>query len=537
MSNKTVYGNENRAALRRGVDLLADTVKVTLGPKGRNVVLFRLDRTPLVTNDGVTIAKDIVLANGNENMGVALVSQAAMKTNDIAGDGTTTSIVLAQAMIDEGERVIAAGSNPIQLRIGMQKACEKALAFLDRGKKEILDSEQAERIAITSAGDEETGKIIAKTLEQVTLDGSITIDESKTMETTIDYVKGMSLERGYISPYMCSDFDRGETIMKNPYILLTDKVIKKAEDLLPLLQQVVAAKGELFIIADDVAGEALAMLLVNRRKGICQSVAIKAPLFLERKADILRDIAALTGGVFIGEDTGMELNTVDISMCGRARQVIVDRQRTVIVDGAGDKTEIENRIKTIRHQYKTTDMNYDKEKILDRLARMTGGIALIHVGANSDAELREKKMRMEDALAATRAAMEDGIIAGGGAAYIHASKEVSDFAQTLEGDEKVGAKIFAKALEAPLYQISENAGLDGKVIVNKVKEQPFEIGFDVISEKLVNMIDQGIIDPVKVTRTALINATSIASTFLTTELSVDRVVDPNAEFMGPPPSM
>ena len=520
MAKEIKYGAEARKALEAGVNQLADTVRVTLGPKGRNVVLAKSYGSPLITNDGVTIAKDIELEDAFENMGAQIVKEVATKTNDVAGDGTTTATVLAQAMINEGMKNLAAGANPIVLRKGMKKACDKAVeAILDMSET-ISGKDQIARVASISAGDDEVGQMVADAMEKVSKDGVITIEESKSMKTELDLVEGMQFDRGYLSAYMCTDMDKMEAVLDDPYILITDKKISNIQDILPLLEKIVQAGARLLIIAEDVEGEALTTLIVNKLRGTFNVVAVKAPGYGDRRKAMLEDIAILTGGQVISSDLGLELKDTTIDMLGRAKSVKVQKENTVIVDGAGDKDAIAGRVSQIRGQIDETTSEFDKEKLQERLAKMAGGVAVIRVGAATETEMKEAKLRMEDALNATRAAVEEGIIAGGGSAYIHASKKVAELVDTLEGDEKTGAKVILKALEAPLYYIAANAGLEGAVIINKVKESAPGTGFNAATEEYVDMVDNGILDPVKVTRSALQNATSVASTLLTTESAV-----------------
>ena len=517
MAKEIKYGAEARAALEAGVDQLADTVRVTLGPKGRNVVLDKSYGAPLITNDGVTIAKEIELKDAFENMGAQLVKEVATKTNDVAGDGTTTATVLAQAMVNEGMKNLAAGANPIILRKGMKKATECAVEAIAKMSAKINGKEQIARVASISAGDDEVGEMVADAMEKVSGDGVITIEESKTMMTELDLVEGMQFDRGYVSAYMCTDMDKMEAILENPYILITDKKISNIQEILPLLEQVVQSGAKLLIIAEDVEGEALTTLIVNKLRGTFNVVAVKAPGYGDRRKEMLQDIAILTGGKVISEELGLDLKETQLTDLGRAKSVKVQKENTVIVDGEGSKDEIQARISQIKKQIEETTSDFDREKLQERLAKLAGGVAVIRVGAATETEMKEAKLRMEDALAATRAAVEEGIIAGGGSAYIHASKEVSKLAEGMDGDEKTGARIVLKALEAPLYHIAANAGLEGSVIINKVKESPIGFGFDALNETYVNMIDAGILDPAKVTRSALQNATSVASTLLTTE--------------------
>lgn len=520
MAKEIKYGAEARNALQNGVNQLADTVRVTLGPKGRNVVLDKQYGAPLITNDGVTIAKEIELADGFENMGAQLIKEVAAKTNDVAGDGTTTATVLAQAMVNEGMKNLAAGANPIVLRKGMKKATDKAVQILAEMSQPVAGKEQIAKVAAVSSGSEEVGQMVADAMEKVSKDGVITIEESKTMQTELDLVEGMQFDRGYLSAYMCTDMDKMEAVLDDPYILITDKKISNIQDILPLLEKIVQAGARLLIIAEDVEGEALTTLIVNKLRGTFNVVAVKAPGYGDRRKAMLEDIAILTGGQVISSDLGLELKDTTIDMLGRAKSVKVQKENTVIVDGAGDKDAIAGRVSQIRGQIDETTSEFDKEKLQERLAKMAGGVAVIRVGAATETEMKEAKLRMEDALNATRAAVEEGIIAGGGSAYIHASKKVAEFVDTLEGDEKTGAKVILKALEAPLYYIAANAGLEGAVIINKVKESAPGTGFNAATEEYVDMVDNGILDPVKVTRSALQNATSVASTLLTTESAV-----------------
>ena len=520
MAKEIKYGSEARAALERGVNQLADTVKVTLGPKGRNVVLDKSYGAPLITNDGVTIAKEVELEDAFENMGAQLVKEVATKTNDVAGDGTTTATVLTQAMVQEGMKNLEAGANPIVLRRGMKRATDKAVEALKDMSQKVKGKEQIAKVAAISAGDEEVGNLVADAMEKVTNDGVITIEESKTMQTELDLVEGMQFDRGYLSAYMCTDMDKMEAVLDDPYILITDKKISNIQDILPLLEKIVQAGARLLIIAEDVEGEALTTLIVNKLRGTFNVVAVKAPGYGDRRKAMLEDIAVLTGGQVISSDLGLELKDTTIDMLGRAKSVKVQKENTVIVDGAGDKDAIAGRVSQIRGQIDETTSEFDKEKLQERLAKMAGGVAVIRVGAATETEMKEAKLRMEDALNATRAAVEEGIIAGGGSAYIHASKKVAELVDTLEGDEKTGAKVILKALEAPLYYIAANAGLEGAVIINKVKESAPGTGFNAATEEYVDMVDNGILDPVKVTRSALQNATSVASTLLTTESAV-----------------
>ena len=517
MAKEIKYGAEARAALEAGVDKLANTVRVTLGPKGRNVALDKSYGAPLITNDGVTIAKEIELEDAFENMGAQLVKEVATKTNDVAGDGTTTATVLAQAMIGAGMSNLAAGANPIILRKGMQKATECAVDSIQKMSQKVNGKNHIARVAAISAASDEVGQMVADAMEKVSNDGVITIEESKTMKTELDLVEGMQFDRGYISAYMATDMDKMEAVLDNPYILITDKKISNIQEILPLLEQIVQSGAKLLIIAEDVEGEALTTLIVNKLRGTFNVVAVKAPGYGDRRKAMLEDIAILTGGQVISSELGLELKETTMDMLGRAKSVKVQKENTIIVDGEGDKATIAARVAQIKKQIEETTSDFDREKLQERLAKLAGGVAVIRVGAATETEMKEAKLRMEDALAATRAAVEEGIIAGGGSAYIHAAKDVEALANTLEGDEKTGAKIVLKALEAPLYYIAANAGLEGSVIINKVKESPIGFGFDALNETYVNMIDAGILDPAKVTRSAMQNATSVASTLLTTE--------------------
>ena len=523
MAKEIKYGAEARAALAEGVDKLANTVKVTLGPKGRNVVLDKQFGTPLITNDGVTIAKEIELEDAFENMGAQLVKEVATKTNDVAGDGTTTATVLAQAMIQAGMKNLAAGANPIILRKGMKKATQAAVDAIAAMSSKVNGKHQMARVAAISAGDDEVGNMVADAMEKVSNDGVITIEESKTMKTELDLVEGMQFDRGYISAYMATDMEKMEAVLDDPYILITDKKISNIQEILPLLEQIVQSGKKLLIIAEDIEGEALTTLILNKLRGTFQVVGVKAPGYGDRRKDMLKDIAILTGGEVISEELGLELKDTTIEQLGRAKSVKVQKENTVIVDGMGDKTEIQNRIGQIKATIEKTTSEFDKEKLQERLAKLAGGVAVIRVGAATETEMKEAKLRMEDALNATRAAVEEGIVAGGGSAYIHASKEVAKLVDTLEGDEKTGASVILKALESPLYQIVANAGLEGAVIINKVKESQVGIGFDAYKEQYVDMVEEGILDPAKVTRSALQNATSVAATFLTTESCVANI--------------
>ena len=523
MAKDIKYGVEARKALEAGVNKLADTVRVTLGPKGRNVVLDKSFGTPLITNDGVTIAKEVELEDAFENMGAQLVKEVATKTNDVAGDGTTTATVLAQAMINEGMKNLAAGANPIILRKGMKKATDVAVEAIAKMSEPIKGKEQIARVAAISASDDEVGSLVADAMEKVTNEGVITIEESKTMKTELDLVEGMQFDRGYVSAYMCTDMEKMEANLDDPYILITDKKISNIQDILPVLEELVKSGQKLLIIAEDVEGEALTTLIVNKLRGTFNVVAVKAPGYGDRRKDMLKDIAVLTGGTVISEELGLELKDATLASLGRAKSVKVQKENTVIVDGQGSKADIEKRITQIKAQLSETTSEFDKEKLQERLAKLSGGVAVIRVGAATETEMKEAKLRMEDALNATRAAVEEGIIAGGGSAYIHASKEVAKLVDTLEGDERTGAKIILKALEAPLFRIVENAGLEGSVVVNKVRESSEGVGFDAFREEYVDMVKAGILDPAKVTRSALQNANSVASTLLTTESAVANI--------------
>ena len=523
MAKEIKYGAEARAALEAGVNQLADTVRVTLGPKGRNVVLDKSFGAPLITNDGVTIAKEIELEDAFENMGAQLVKDVATKTNDVAGDGTTTATVLAQAMVNAGMKNLAAGANPIILRKGMKKATACAVEAIGKMSQKVNGKEHIARVAAISAGDEAVGQLVADAMEKVSNNGVITIEESKTMQTELDLVEGMQFDRGYISAYMATDMDKMEAVLDNPYILITDKKISNIQEILPLLEQIVQSGAKLLIIAEDVEGEALTTLIVNKLRGTFNVVAVKAPGYGDRRKAMLEDIAILTGGTVISSELGYELKDTTMDMLGRAKSVKVQKENTVIVDGEGDKEALQSRIAQIKKQIEETTSDFDREKLQERLAKLSGGVAVIRVGAATETEMKEAKLRLEDALAATRAAVEEGIICGGGSAYIHASKEVAKLAASLEGDEKTGAGIVLKALEAPLYHIAANAGLEGSVIINKVRESEVGVGFDALKEEYVDMVSAGILDPAKVTRSALQNATSVASTLLTTESVVANI--------------
>lgn len=528
MAKDICFDIDVRKKMETGVNKLADTVKVTIGPKGRNVVLDKSYGAPLITNDGVTIAKEVELEDRYENMGAQLVKEVATKTNDIAGDGTTTATVLAQALVNQGMKNIAAGANPIVLRKGMKKASDKVIATLEEMSQPVTGKEHIAKVATISAGNEEIGEMIADAMEKVGENGVITIEESKTMKTEIDVVEGMQFDNGYISGYMCDDKEKMVANMDNPYILMTDKKISNVQDILPVLENVMKSGRELLIIADDLEGEALTTLIVNRLRGTLKVVAVKAPGYGDARKDMLQDIAALTGGQVILDDLGMQLKDVTMDMLGGAKSVKVTKENTTIVDGAGDKQDVEDRINSLKRQMSETTSDYDRDKLMDRVAKLGGGVAVIRVGAATETEMKEIKYRIEDAMNATKAAVSEGIIGGGGSAYVHAQKELAEFESTLQGDEKTGAEIIAKALEAPLYTIADNAGLEGSVIVNKVKESENNIGFDAVKEDYVDMLKEGIIDPVKVTKNALVNAVSIASTLLTTEAAVADIIEPAA---------
>ena len=523
MAKEIKFGAEARAALEAGVDKLSNTVRVTLGPKGRNVVLDKSFGAPLITNDGVTIAKEVELEDPFENMGAQLVKEVATKTNDVAGDGTTTATVLAQAMINEGMKTLAAGANPIILRKGMKKATDTAVEAIKNMSSVLTGKEQIAKVAAISAGDEKVGEMVADAMEKVSNDGVITIEESKTMQTELDMVEGMQFDRGYLSAYMATNMDKMEAELESPYILITDKKISNIQEILPLLEQVVQAGARLLIIAEDVEGEALSTLVINKLRGTFNVVAVKAPGYGDRRKEMLKDIAVLTGGEVISEELGLDLKETTMDQLGRAKSVKVGKETTIIVDGEGSKEDIQARIAQIKAQIEETTSDFDREKLQERLAKMSGGVAVVRVGAATETEMQEAKLRMEDALAATRAAVEEGIIAGGGSAYIHASKEVAKLVNALEGDEKTGANVILKALEAPLRRISENAGLEGSVIIDRVRSEEPGFGFNALTEEYVNMVENGILDPAKVTRSALQNATSVASTLLTTESVVANI--------------
>lgn len=523
MAKEIKYGAEAREVLGAGVNKLANTVRVTLGPKGRNVVLDKSYGAPLITNDGVTIAKEIELEDAFENMGAQLVKEVATKTNDVAGDGTTTATVLAQAMIEEGIKNLAAGANPIILRRGMKKATDCAVEAIAKMSSNVTGKEQIAKVAAISAGDEEVGKLVADAMEKVSKDGVITIEESKTMKTELDVVEGMQFDRGYVSAYMATDMDKMEAVLDNPYILITDKKISNIQEILPLLEQIVQTGAKLLIIAEDVEGEALTTLIVNKLRGTFNVVAVKAPGYGDRRKEMLKDIAVLTGGEVISDELGLDLKEATLEQLGRAKSVKVQKENTVIVDGEGSKEDIAARISQIKAQIEETTSDFDREKLQERLAKLSGGVAVIRVGAATETEMKESKLRLEDALAATKAAVEEGIIAGGGSAYIHAAKDVAKLAETLSGDERTGANLILKSLESPLYHIAYNAGLEGAVIINKVRESEVGTGFDALKEEYVDMVKAGILDPAKVTRSALQNATSVASTLLTTESVVANI--------------
>ena len=526
MAKEIKNGTDARTSLCAGVNKLADTVKVTLGPKGRNVILDKSYGSPLITNDGVTIAKEIELEDSFENMGAQIVKEVATKTNDVAGDGTTTATVLAQAMINEGVKNLAAGANPIILRNGMQKACDAAVAAILKYSAKVNGKEQIAKVAAISAGNEAVGQMVADAMDKVSKDGVITIEESKTMQTELDLVEGMQFDKGYVSAYMATDMDKMEAVLDDPMILITDKKISNIQDILPILEEIMKSGKKLLIIAEDVEGEALSTLVLNKLRGVFTVVAVKAPGYGDRRKAMLQDIAILTGGTVITVELGLELKDTTMDQLGRAKSVKVQKENTIIVDGAGDSEEIKARIAQIKAQIAETTSEFDKEKLQERLAKLSGGVAVIRVGAATEAEMKEKKLRMEDALNATRAAVEEGIIAGGGSTYIHAAAEAAKKVAKLEGDEKTGANIVLKALEAPLYIIAENAGVEGSVVVNKVKESRAGMGYNALEDKYVNMVSAGILDPTKVARSALQNATSVASTFLTTEAAVATIKEP-----------
>jgi chaperonin GroEL len=537
MAKQILFGAEARHKLEEGVDKLSNTVRVTLGPKGRNVVLDKSFGTPLITNDGVTIAKEVELEDSFENMGAQLVREVATKTNDVAGDGTTTATVLAQAMIKEGMKNLAAGANPMVLRKGMKKASEKAVEEIAKIAKPVNGKNQIARVAAISASDDNVGEMVADAMEKVSKDGVITVEESKTMKTELSLVEGMQFDRGYLSAYMVTDTEKMEAVLDDPYILITDKKISSVQDILPLLEQIVKMGARLLIIAEDVDGEALTTLIVNKLRGTFSVVAVKAPGFGDRRKEMLKDIAILTGGQVISSELGIELKDATMQMLGRAKTVRVQKENTIIVDGLGDKQEIADRVSMIRKAIGETKSDFDREKLQERLAKLAGGVAVIRVGAATETEMKEAKLRMEDALNATRAAVEEGIVPGGGSAYILAGKEVEKLVEELDGDEKTGAKIVLKALQAPLYFIADNAGVDGSVVVNKVYEAKAGIGYDAYRNEYVDMVESGILDPAKVTRSALQNATSVASSLLTTESVVATIKEKAPAMPAPSPDM
>ena len=538
MAKEIKYGAEARAALEAGVNKLADTVRVTLGPKGRNVVLDKQYGAPLITNDGVTIAKEIELEDGFENMGAQLIKEVASKTNDVAGDGTTTATVLAQAMVHEGMKNLAAGANPIVLRKGMKKATDKAVEVIAQMSKAVDGKEQIARVAAISASDDSVGEMVADAMEKVSKDGVITIEESKTMRTELDLVEGMQFDRGYLSAYMCTDLEKMEAVLDDPYILVTDKKISNIQEILPLLETIVKSGAKLLIIAEDVEGEALTTLIVNSLRGTFKVVAVKAPGFGDRRKEMLRDIAILTGGEVITDELGLDFKSCTIDMLGRARQVKVSKENTIIVGGAGDPSEIKNRINQIKNSIETTTSDFDREKLQERLAKLSGGVAVIKVGAATETEMKEKKLRIEDALNATRAAVEEGIVPGGGVSFLNVIAPVKKLLDTVSGDEKVGVQIVVAALEAPVRQIAENAGFEGSVIVDKImRSHKLGYGFDAANEVYTDMMEAGIVDPTKVSRSALQNAASIASVVLTTEALVADKKEPKAAPAAPAPDM
>lgn len=532
MAKEIKFSEDTRKALAAGVNKLADTVKVTMGPKGRNVILDKKFGTPLITNDGVTIAKEIELEDRFENMGAQLVKEVAVKTNDIAGDGTTTATVLAQAIIREGLKNVTAGSNPVLLRKGIQKAVEVAVEQLKAHSKDISTKEEISQVASVSSGDEEVGKLLAEAMEIVGKDGVITVEESKTMHTELDAVEGMQFDRGFVSAYMVTDVDKMEAVLDNPYILITDKKISNIQEILPILEQIVQQGRKLLIIADDVEGEALSTLVVNKLRGTFDVVAVKAPGFGDRRKDMLGDIATLTGAQVISDELGYDLKDTELYMLGNAASVKVTKEATTIVGGAGFKEAIDERINQIRHQIDQTTSDFDREKLQERLAKLAGGVAVVRVGAATEVEMKEKKLRIEDALNATKAAVEEGIVAGGGTALVSVIPAVEELVKSLDGEEKLGANIIRKALEEPLRQIAINAGLEGAVIVKNVMDADLHVGFDALNEEYVNMIEAGIVDPTKVSRTALQNAASIAGVFLTTEAAVADIPEKEADPMA-----
>ena len=529
MAKKIIYGEEARKAIERGVNQLADTVKITLGPKGRNVVLDKKFGSPLITNDGVTIAKEIELEDAFENMGAQLVKEVATKTNDIAGDGTTTATLLAQALIREGMKNVAAGANPMVVRRGMAAAVDAAADEIIKNSKKVDGRDDIARVASVSAADETIGNLIADAMEKVTTDGVITVEESKTAETYSEVVEGMQFDRGYITPYMVTDTDKMEAVLDDAYILITDKKISNIQEILPLLEQIVQSGKKLLIIAEDIEGEALSTLIVNKLRGTFTCIGVKAPGFGDRRKEMLKDIAILTGGQVISEEIGLELKDATVEQLGRARQVKVQKENTIIVDGMGDKDEIANRVSNIRTQIEETTSEFDKEKLMERLAKLAGGVAVIKAGAATEIEMKEKKLRIEDALAATRAAVEEGIVAGGGTAFINAIPAVKKVVDEFSGDEKTGAQIVLRALEEPVRQIAHNAGIEGSLIVNKIKESPIGVGYNALTDEYMDMLKGGIVDPTKVTRSALQNAASVAAMVLTTESIVADKPDPQAD--------
>ncbi len=534
MAKEIKYGAEARAALEAGVNHVANTVRVTLGPKGRNVVLDKSFGTPLITNDGVTIAKEIELADAFENMGAQLIKEVASKTNDVAGDGTTTATVLAQAMVNAGMKNLAAGANPIVLRKGMKKATDAAVEAIAEISSPIAGKEQIARVAAISAGDDAVGEMVADAMEKVSKDGVITIEESRSMKTELDLVEGMQFDRGYVSAYMCNDMEKMEATLDHPYILITDRKISVIADIMPILEEILQAQAPLLIIAEDIEGEALTTLIVNKLRGTLNVVGVKAPGYGDRRKEMLKDIAILTGGQVISEEVGLDLKSAGIMQLGRAKSVKIQKENTVIVDGEGSSEAIADRVAQIKSQYAESTSEFDKEKLQERLAKLAGGVAVIRVGAATETEMKESKLRMEDALNATRAAVEEGVVCGGGSVYIHAAKKVAKVVETLEGDEKTGAQIVLKALEAPLFHIAANAGLEGSVIINKVRESEVGVGFDAYKEEYVNMIEAGILDPAKVSRSALQNATSVAATLLTTESVVAIIKEDTPAMPGAP---
>lgn len=523
MSKDLFYGEESRRKLLAGVDKLADTVKITLGPKGRNVLIEKSYGSPLITNDGVSIAKEVELEDQVENMGAQLVKEVATKTNDVAGDGTTTATLLTQAIVREGFKNVTAGANPMVLKRGIDGAVEAAVEYLKNSAKKVDDKESIAQVASVSAGDQEIGRLISEAMDKVGKDGVITVEESKSLGTTLDVVEGMQFDRGYLSPYMAANSEKMEAVLDHPYILLTDKKISNIQEIVPLLEDIMKSGSKLLIVADDVEGEALATLVVNKLRGTLDVVAVKAPGFGDRRKAMMEDIAILTGGTVISEELGYELKETTIDMLGRAETVKVNKDHTVIVNGNGSRTEIKERIDSIRAEAEETTSDFDREKLQERLAKLAGGVAVINAGAATETELKDKKLRLEDALNATRAAVEEGIVSGGGVALIGAIPAVTEYADSLEGDMRTGAKIVERALEEPVRQIAENAGFEGSVVVSKVKESPEGIGFNAASDEYVNMIDAGIVDPVKVTRSALQNAASVSGMLLTTEAGITEI--------------